>query len=46
MRRVLIDGDGFPDLKKIVALCKSYSVEVSIFIDTSHELTIEKAHVH
>ncbi len=34
--RVLIDGDSFPNINEIITICKKYSKEVIIYVDTSH----------
>lgn len=36
--KILIDGDAFPCIKKIIALAKNYQKEVVVYIDTSHIL--------
>ena len=34
--RILIDGDGFPNISEIVNLAEKYNVLVIIYVDTSH----------
>ena len=43
--KILIDGDAFPCIKKIIALAKTYQKEVVVYIDTSHILEDDYAKV-
>lgn len=43
--RVLIDGDAFPDIDKIITICKKYKKKVIIYTDTSHVIKSSYAKV-
>ena len=43
--KILIDGDAFPCIKKIISLAKSYQKEIAIYVDTSHILEDDYAKI-
>lgn len=43
--RILIDGDAFPCIKKIISVARSYQTEVIVYLDTSHILEDDYAKV-
>lgn len=43
--KILIDGDAFPCIKKIISLAKSYQKEVLVYIDTNHVLEDDYAKI-
>ena len=43
--KILIDGDAFPCIKKIISIAKSYQKEVVVYIDTSHILEDDYAKI-
>lgn len=44
--RVLIDGDGFPDVKDIIELCKKHQTKVIVYIDLNHVMNSDYATVN
>lgn len=43
--KILIDGDAFPCVKKIISLAKYYQRKIVVYIDTSHTLEDDYAEV-
>ena len=43
--RILIDGDAFPCIKKIISVARSYQTEVIVYLDTCHILEDDYAKV-
>ena len=35
--RILIDGDGFPDVKKVIDIAKKYNISIIVYMDFNHE---------
>lgn len=39
--RILVDGDAFPDLERIVSLAEKYQKEILIYVDSEHEIHLD-----